>query len=185
MWPTHSSLVPISTQPAKLAQYLATAHIEHKLILRDLVGRWLWALEVELEGSVGSKVSEVLRGTQLHPRAPVELHGHLDLCAGCMAHQHPTPSPPDTPLLALVPTLLAAPRAWAMSSRTRPMLADRARLALCPPRFSSRFSLASNCGSVFSRVDTAGERREGDVAREPRFPRPTCSHRCCVPGGPT
>jgi hypothetical protein len=58
------------------------------------------------------------------------------------------------PKVKLLPTLLAAPRAWAMSSLTRPMLADRARLALCAPRFSRRLSLASSCGSVFSRVDT-------------------------------
>lgn len=49
-----------------------------------------------------------------------------------------------------------------MSLRTRPMLADKARLALCTPRFSRRLSLASSCGNVFSRVDTAGEWDEWD-----------------------
>lgn len=144
-------------QPTVPAWYLAAAQVEHKAIPGGLARLRVWTLEVELEGGVGRKVGEVPGGTQPHPRVPIELHGHLDLCGGHVAHQCPLPGLLDArrpPALAL--TLLAAPRAWAMSSRTRPMLADRARLALRAPRFSRRLSLASSCGSVFSRVDTAG-----------------------------
>lgn len=60
-----------------------------------------------------------------------------------------------------------------MSSRTRLMLADKARLALCELRFSRRLSLVSSCGSVFSRVDTAGSRgRDAGSLASPR-PRPS------------
>lgn len=65
--PTCASLGPSSTQPAEPACYLAAAHVQHKLVPRDLASCGLWALQVELEGSVGGEVGEVPRGTQLHP----------------------------------------------------------------------------------------------------------------------
>uniref|UniRef100_A0A4X1UW24 Laminin subunit alpha-5 n=1 Tax=Sus scrofa TaxID=9823 RepID=A0A4X1UW24_PIG len=80
--PTHSIPAPGSTPAARPAWYLTAAHVEHKLVPCDLAGRRLRVLQVELEGGVGGEVGEVLRGAQLHPRAPVELHGHLDLRGG-------------------------------------------------------------------------------------------------------
>lgn len=92
-------------------------------------------------------------------------------------------SPRRPSSLALMLTLLAAPRAWAMSSRTRPMLADRARLVLCAPRFSRRLSLASSCGSVFSRVDTEWPassiiRPRSWLCRPPYWPCHCCTVSC-------
>lgn len=81
-------------------------------------------------------------------------------------------SPPglqDALALALAPTLLAAPRAWAMVSRTRLILADRARLALCTTVLQE-VQLGPRCGSVFPGWTLqAGNRGE----------------RSCVPGLPT
>lgn len=55
--------------PFRLGWYLAAAHIQNKAVPSVLAWcrRRHRALEVELEGSVGSKVGEVTWGTQLHP----------------------------------------------------------------------------------------------------------------------
>lgn len=89
------------------ARYLAAAHVQNKAVPSVLArcGRWHWALDVELEGSVGSKVSKVSWGAQSYPRTPTELHRYLDL-GECSIREVTTQLPRSTAYIPKMSTHL-------------------------------------------------------------------------------